>query len=90
MMSIFRARLESSAIAGAQHLLAAIRDQHHLPGDDIHEFIFRRMPMALARPAPGRQAQQVHAKIRQARRVPQPLPHAGGAGGIERLRIARP
>jgi transposase len=48
---------KARGIPGAQNLLTAIRDEHHLPGEDIHELVAAGVPVPLARPGARRQAQ---------------------------------
>jgi hypothetical protein len=79
-----------AAIAGAQHRLAAIFDQRLFAFEHIDEFVFVRMPVALARPIARRQAHEIDPEISEPAGVAQPLPHAVGTGCVEWRRIARP
>src|SRR5208282_707541 len=84
------ARLEASSVARAQNFLAIIADENHFTRQHINELILFGVPVALARPGPGRQAQEVDAELRQAHRVAKPpsLPHP--AWLIEWRGIERP
>jgi hypothetical protein len=77
------------AIAGPQHPLAAIFDERQFAFEDVHEFVFVRMPVALARPIARRHAREIDPEIREPAGIAQPLPHTFGAGRVELQRIAR-
>src|SRR5262249_36004080 len=47
----------------AQHLLAALGDQHQLALDDIHELILAAVPVPLRRPHARRHAHQINAEL---------------------------
>ena len=51
------------AIAGAEHRLAAILDQCQFTFEHIGEFVFVRMPVALARPITRRQTHEIDPEI---------------------------
>src|SRR5438067_3259731 len=72
-------------VAGAQDLLAGIGDEHDLARQHVDEFILAGMPMALARPGAGRQAQQIDPELRQ----PRGIAEAGALAGAARLVIGR-
>src|SRR5579863_755785 len=88
MMAVGLARLESGAVARPQHLFARIADQHDLALEDVYELILRRMPVPLAGPRAGRQAQQIDAELGEARHIPQPQPLALPARLVVGRRIA--
>jgi hypothetical protein len=60
--------------------LAVVLDQHHLALDDPDELVLGRVPVALAGPLAGRQAQQVDPELVEADRVAQ-LPAAAVLAG---------
>src|SRR5215471_6974773 len=76
-------------IAGAQNRLARVFDQRQLALEHIDEFVFVRMPVALARPIPRRQMHEIDAEILEASGIAEPLAHAFGARRVELRRIAR-
>src|SRR5262245_35029740 len=88
-MTVARAFRKGRAITGAQHRLAIIFDQRQLAFEYIDEFVFVRMPVALARPIARRQAHKIDAEVSEPAGVAQALPHALGTGRVEWLRIAR-
>ncbi len=53
VLTITRGGGKPGRIAGAQNLLAAVADQHHLAAQDDDEFVILGMPMALRRRRPG-------------------------------------
>ena len=63
VMSIAGAFRKGRAITGSQHCLAAIFDQRQFAFEYIDEFIFDRMPVALARPIARRQAHEIDPEI---------------------------
>src|SRR5688572_22888626 len=63
---------EPGAVAGPQHLLAGVGDEHDLAREDINELVLASVPVALARPRAGRQAQQIDPELRQPGRVAEP------------------
>jgi hypothetical protein len=90
VVAVARAFRKGRAIAGPQHRLAAVFDQRQLAFEHVDEFVFVRMPMALARPVARRQVHEVESEIREPAGIAQPLPHAFGAGRVELRRIAVP
>ncbi|MGK0266300.1 MAG: hypothetical protein ACI82N_000544, partial [Maricaulis sp.] len=66
MMPVRNAGAKSGAIAGAQHGFAVIRHQHGHAGQDLDEFVFMRVPMALRRPGARLEPDLVDAKLGQA------------------------
>ena len=89
VMSVGDAGPEAGAIAAAQHLLAIVSDQRHLALEYEDKLILLRVPMTLARPGPRRQAQQVHAKLRQFSGVAQPSANPFPTWAIERRGVTR-
>ena len=75
---------------GAERFFAAVGNEDDLTGEDIDKLILAVVPMPLARPRAGRQAQQVDAELRQSRRVAEPLSLARSAGRIKGRRVERP
>src|SRR5579862_8100838 len=67
------AGLESGAIARTQRLLAAVADEAKLAFNHPNELILVAVPVALARPAAGRDHGQVDAEEREALRSAQTL-----------------
>src|SRR5450631_4395620 len=55
-MPITFSGLESGAVAGPQQRLARVVDQHDFALQHVGKLVFMRMPMALARPGPGRES----------------------------------
>src|SRR5690606_26122271 len=89
LVAVGDARLEAGAVAGAQQGFALVLDQHHLAVQHPDELVFRAMPVALAGPGPGGQAQQIDAELIQADRVAQPPAATRLAGTGEFFRISR-
>ncbi len=71
VLTITRGGGKPGRIAGAQNLLAAVADQHHLAAQDDDEFVILGMPMALRRRRSRRQAHQIHAEPGKPERLPQ-------------------
>ena len=71
-----------------EDLLAIVGDQHHLALHDPDELVLGGVPVALARPLAGRQAQQVDAELGQAGGVAEQQPLAPLAGRVIGRRIA--
>src|SRR6516165_9638410 len=88
-MAVARAFRKSGAVAGAQQGLAVVFDQREFAVEHIDEFVFMRMPMALARPVTRRQTHEVNPEVGQSPGITHPLPDALGGGRIELRRIAR-
>src|SRR5690349_6308219 len=74
---------EPGGVAGAQHLLAAVGDEHDLARKHIDELVAPGMPVALARPGAGRQAEKVYAELRQPGGVAQFGARACAARNVE-------
>ena len=89
VMAVAAAFRKGRAIAGAQHRLAAVFDQRQLACEHIDEFVFVRMPVALARPIARRQAHQIDAEIGQPAGIAEALADALSTRRVERRRIAR-
>jgi hypothetical protein len=88
VMAVAGAFRKGCAIAGAQYRFAVIFDQGQLAFNHIHEFVFVRMPVTLARPVARRQAHEIDTVVSKPAGVTQPLPYAFGTGGVEWRRIA--
>jgi hypothetical protein len=84
VMAVAGAFRKGCAIAGAQHRIAAIFDQRRFAFEQIDEFVFGRMPVALARPIARRQVHEIDPEINEPAGVAQPLPHAFGTGCVGR------
>src|SRR5579884_3973666 len=67
MMAVAHAGWEADAVAGAEPRLAVVAHEDDFAVEDVNEFVLVRVPVALARPRAGREAQLVHAELRQAR-----------------------
>jgi len=80
---------EAGSVAGPERLFAAVGNEDDLAGEDIHKLILAGVPMPLARPRAGRQAQQVDAELRQSCPVAEPLSLARSAGRIKGRRVER-
>ena len=65
---------ESGAIAGAQRLLAGVGDEDDLAEEHPDELVLFGVPVALARPGAGRQADEVDAELREAGGVAEAVP----------------
>src|SRR5690606_12453114 len=72
LVPVGRAGLEPGAVAGAEHRLAFLLDQHDLALQHPDELVLALVPVSLARPCPGRQAQQVDPELPQAEPVALP------------------
>jgi len=68
-MPVALAARKAGAIAGAQQFLAVVADQHDFAAQHVDEFVLVGVPVTLARPDAGREAQQAHAELGQAGRV---------------------
>src|SRR5262245_5028657 len=88
-MAVAGAFWKGRAIAGAQHRLAAIFDQRQFAFEHVDEFVFVRMPVALARPVARWQVREIDPEIGKAAGIAQPLPDAAGTGRVELRWIAR-
>jgi hypothetical protein len=89
VVAVFVTGLEAGTIAGFQDFLAGVGDQYRFARQDIDEFILLEVPMPLAGPGAGWQAQKIDAELGQPRGIAQPAPFACPAGfvigrGIER------
>ncbi len=82
VMTVGFAGLEAGDVARRQQFLAIVRHQHHLAFEHIDQLVFGRMPVPLARPGSGRQAQEVHSELGQAGGIPQTPALARRAGFI--------
>src|SRR5262249_3554968 len=76
--------LEAGAVAGVQSLLTAVRYQHDLALQNIHELILGAVPVPLTRPGTRWQPQVVHAEIRELGGIAEPAPLTRRTGRIER------
>src|SRR5262249_48299759 len=88
-MAIARTFRKGRAITGAQHRFATVFNQCQFPFEYIDEFVFMRMPVALARPIARRQAHEIDAEIREPAGIAKSLPYAFGTWGVELRWIAR-
>src|ERR1700733_6811610 len=88
-MAVAGASRKGRAISGAQDRFTTIFDERQLAFEHVHEFVFGRMPVALARPIAWRQTHEIDTEISKASGVAQPLTNAFGAGCVEWRRIAR-
>jgi hypothetical protein len=73
---------KGGAVARAHDGLALVGYQHHFAGDDVDEFIFQAVPVALAGPHAGLEGQEVDPKIGQPARIAQPRAMAVAAGNV--------
>jgi hypothetical protein len=83
MMAIMDSGLEAGAISGTENLFSRVRDQHELALEHVHELIFGGMPMPLAGPGAGLQAQEVDSEVGQPGGIPDSLAPAPGARVVE-------
>src|SRR5205823_3305283 len=88
-MAVLVVGREAGGVAGAQYLFALVSDEDDLARQHIDEFVFAGVPMPLARPGAGREAQEVDAELGQPGRVAQLCALAGAAGLVEGRRIQR-
>ena len=79
-MAVACAFRKRSAIARVQYSLAAIFDQHQFAFEYVDEFVFMRMPVALARPITWRQAHETDTEISEPAVVTQLLTNASAQG----------
>ena len=79
---------EGSAIARPEQRFAAVLDQRQLALQHIDELVLMAVPVALARPAAGRQCHQVDAEIGEAAGIAEAPARAGGARGVEGCGVA--
>src|ERR1700727_2777048 len=86
-MPVGGACLEACGVARAQRFLAGICYQNDLPADDVYELVAYDLPVSLAGPGSGRQAEEVDAELAQTRGVAEALPLAVATGGIEWRRV---
>src|ERR1700722_6964751 len=85
-MAIAGAFRKRRAIARAQHRLAAVFDERQLAFEHVDELVLVAVPMALARPAAGRQGHQIDAEIAKSARHAQAPARTCRARRIERRR----
>jgi hypothetical protein len=71
VMAVRLAGREGGAVASLQELLARVGDQHALALQHIDELVLHAVPVPLARPLAGRQAQEVDAELGQPGRIAQ-------------------
>src|ERR1700691_5946944 len=83
VMAVADPGLESGAVSPSKELLALVRDQDHFTCDDPDELVLGAMPVALARPGPRRQRQQVDSEVAQLGRISERLAHTFPARQIE-------
>ena len=88
-MAIAFAGHESGTVTRLQGFLPVVRREHCFSFQHIDEFVLMRVPVALARPGARRKMEQLHARLRQSRRVTEAPPRAISAGFVERRRVAR-
>jgi hypothetical protein len=89
MMTVMNSGFESGAIAGPKNLFTRVRDQHELALENIYELIFGGMPMPLAGPGAGQQAQEIDSEVGQPGGIPDSLARATCAGTAEWRGISR-
>jgi hypothetical protein len=63
VMAITLTGFEAGAIAGVEYGFASIGDEHDRAPDDIDEFVFVSVPMALTGPGARSQLQQIDAEL---------------------------
>jgi hypothetical protein len=78
-----------AAQSPARNTVSVVFDERQFAFEHVDEFVFVRMPMALARPVARRQPHEIDPEIGEAARIAQPLPHTFGTGRVELRRIAR-
>jgi len=83
MMAVVDAGFEPGAIAGTKNLFPRVRDENEFALEYVHELIFRGMPMPLARPGAGLQAQEIDSEIGQSGGITDSLAPATGAWTVE-------
>src|SRR5688572_12989744 len=88
-MAIARAFRKRRALTGSQGRLAGVFDEYELALEHENEFVLVTVPVALARPAAGRQGHQVDAEVAQATGVTEAPPRSCRARRIERRWISR-
>jgi hypothetical protein len=89
MMAVGHVFGEGGAIAGHEFRFAFVARQRQLARNHEDEFILRRVPMALAGPAAGRQPCEVDSEIAKPTDIAQALLDARTHRLVERRRIAR-
>lgn len=78
---------EGGAVAGLEQRLAAVLDQRQFALQHIDELVLMAVPVALARPAAGRQRHQVDAEILQPAGIAEAAAGAPGARLVEGGRV---
>ena len=80
---------EANAIAWAEKFFAVIRHQDHRTLEHVNKLVLFGVPMPLARPSSGREAQQVNSELRKPRGISQAPPgrprHGASYGAGYRL-----
>ena len=86
MVAVRFTGFEAGAIAGVEHDFAGIGNEHDRAPNDVDEFVFVGVPMALTGPGARAQLQQIDAELAKAGGQPEPTPSLVPAGFVERLR----
>src|SRR5689334_1753692 len=89
-MTIAIAGPESRRIAAPESLFAFVRNEHDFPGKHVDEFVAFDVPVPLAGPSSGRQAQLIDPELRQVGGIAEPLAFPCAAGLIKWRRIRGP
>ena len=89
-MAVGVAGLEADRVAGPEDFRPGVGDERDLAGQHIDELVRPGVPVTLARPGAGRQAEEVDAELGEAGGVAELLPLARQAGLVEGRRIHRP
>jgi hypothetical protein len=78
---------EARAVAGAQHGLALVGQQHDLAGQDVDELVLVAVVVALAGSGAGLKVQLVHSELREPGGGSQAHALAAPAGRVKRRRV---
>ena len=88
MMTVPAVGLEARGVAGLEHGLAVVLDQHDLAFEHIDELVFLFVPVPQRRGRAGLERRQVDAELVEADRIAEALALAADDHAVERRRIA--
>ena len=77
--------LEARGVAGLEHGLAVVLDQHDFAFENIDEFVFLFVPVPQRRGRARLERRQIDAELVEAGGIAEPLARAAGDHAIERL-----
>jgi hypothetical protein len=89
MMAIAVTSLKTGAIAGVEHGLAGIGNEHHRAADNVDELVLMRVPVALAGPGARAQLQEINTELGKSGGESETTPGLVLAGLVERLGVTR-